>query len=175
VALQRETKRKRAIQQIEAIRAVAKTAHMAATVWYRGLDASELYQLRVSARQLGVYIKIVRNTLAHRALEGTTFACLQPVLEGPVLLAFSLNEPASVARLLRDFSKGHSQLIVKHLAFEGQLLGAQDLGNMANLPSREEAVARLLSVLHLPAHNLVRVLKEPSTRLIRVLDARGNC
>jgi large subunit ribosomal protein L10 len=171
VSLQREIKRKRAVEQIEAVRKVAKTAHMGAVVEYRGLTASALKDLRIAALQAGVYIKVIRNTLACRALEETEFSCLQSTLTGPNLLAFSLKEPGSVARLLQEFSKNHAQLIVKNLAFEGQLIDAKDLAKMASLPTREEAIAQLLRTLEMPIKHLLRVLVEPQARFIRALIA----
>jgi large subunit ribosomal protein L10 len=135
------------------------------------LTAEEFYNFRNEGRKAGVYIKMLRNRLASRALENTQFACLQPVLKGPILLAFSMKEPNSAARLLRDFSKKHENLVVKHLAFEGQLLEARDLGTMADLPSREEAIARLLAVLQAPLRKMLYVLSEPPAKFIRVLSA----
>lgn len=163
-------KRAHAIEQIEAVHEIAKKAHMGITADQQ-LTAAEMYELRLSAKKAGVYIKVLRNTLAHRALEGTAFACLQPVLKGPILLAFSINEPGSAARLLRDFTKKHEKLVVKHLAFDGQLLESKELGNMADLPTREEAIARLLAALQSPLQKLLYVLSEPVTQFARTLTA----
>lgn len=167
---QSEKNRARATQQIEAIQEAAKTAHLMVVAEQR-LTAEEVYKFRNAGRKAGVYIKVLRNRLASRALEGTQFACMQTVLKGPILLAFSMQEPNAAARLLRDFAKKHENLVVKHLAFEGQLLGAQDLGTMADLPTREEAIARLLSVLQAPLRKMVYVLSEPPAKFVRVLSA----
>ena len=167
---QSEIKRARAIQQIEAVQDAAKSAHLMVTA-KQCLTAEEFYNLRNAARKAGVYIKVLRNRLASRALEGTQFTCLQSALKGPILLAFSMKEPNSAARLLRDFSKKHENLVVQHLAFEGQLLEAQHLGTMADLPTREEAIARLLAVLQAPLRKMLYVLSEPPAKFVRVLSA----
>jgi large subunit ribosomal protein L10 len=171
VGVKHETKRARAVQQIETVRAMAQMGDIAAVVWYRGLTAKEMYEFQIAARKVDVTIKVIRNRLAHRALEGTAFVCLQAVLEGPVLLVFSKHGPRVVAGLLRDFSKSHDKLVVKHLAFEGELLPASDLDTMADLPNKEEAVTLLLSVLQSPLHQLLSVLVEPQARLVRTLVA----
>lgn len=166
-----ELKRERANQKIQSVYEVAQKAHMGAIATYNHLSAADMYEFRVAARKVGVYIKIMRNTLAHRALEGTPFACMQPVLKGPILLAFSMNEPGSVARLLRDFSKDYDKLVIKHLSFEGQLLEAKDLSNMANLPTRDEAITLLVTVLQAPLRQLLGTLTEPTNRLVRTLTS----
>ncbi len=174
MGLQREIKREKATQQILAVQHIANTAHMAIVAWYRNLTVEEFHELRVAAREENVYIKVIRNRLAHRALEKSNFSCLQPVLKGPILLAFSLETPNSAARLLQNFAANHQNLIVKYLAFEGQLLEGTDLGIMANLPTKEKALANLLNVLQSPLQKLFYLLKEPTTRLSRALTALKN-
>jgi large subunit ribosomal protein L10 len=174
VGLKHEKNRLRAVQQIEAVRAMAESGHMASISWYRELTAQEMYALQLEARKAGVAIKVIRNRLAYRALEGTAFACLQPALKGPVLLAFSMHEPRAVARLLRDFSKTNNRLVVKHLAFEGELLPATYLDSMADLPSKEEAIVHLLSILQLPLQQMLFILAEPTKKFLRTLAAIKN-
>ena len=150
---------------------VAKSALSAVTAEYRGLSVGEMSQLRVQARDSGVYLRVVRNTLARRALEGTGFACLQDTLVGPLLLAFSQQEPGAAARLIRTFAKQNEKLLVKALALDGQLLPVNDLDKLANLPTRDEAIATLMAVIKAPITKLVRTLAEPHAKLVRTVAA----
>ena len=120
---------------------VAKQAVSLIAAEYSGLTVSQLTGLRKSARASGVYMRVVRNTLARRALEGTQFACMQQELVGPLLLAFSKEDPGAAARLIRDFVKDNEKLKVKALAIESQLLPPEGLTKLASLPTRDEAIA----------------------------------
>ncbi len=146
---------------------VAKNALSAVTAEYRGLSVEEMSQLRLQARSSGVYLRVVRNTLARRAVEGTGFACLQNTLVGPLLLAFSQQEPGAAARLIRTFVKQNEKLVVKAVAFDGQLLAVNELEKLANLPTRDEAIATLIAVMKAPITKLVRTLAEPQAKLVR--------
>lgn len=150
---------------------VATKALSVVTAEYRGLTVEQMTRLRSEARQAGVYLRIVRNTLARRALENTAFACLQEALVGPLMLAFSLQEPGAAARLMRNFAKEYEKLAVKALVFEGLLLGAKDLDRLANLPTRDEALATLMAVMKAPITKLVRTLAEPPAKLARTFAA----
>lgn len=150
---------------------VAKQALSVVTAEYRGLSVGQLSQLRLQARESGVYLRVVRNTLARRALEGTDFACLQDTLVGPLLLAFSQHEPGAAARLIRTFAKQNEKLVVKALAFDGQLLPSNQLDKLANLPTREEALVLLMSVMKAPITQFVRTVAEPSAKFVRTLAA----
>ena len=150
---------------------VAKNALSAITAEYRGLSVGEMSQLRLQARSSGVYLRVVRNTLARRALAGTGFACLQDTLVGPLLLAFSQQEPGAAARLIRTFIKQNEKLVVKALAFDGQLLAVNDLDKLANLPTRDEAIATLMAIMKAPITKLVRTLVEPLAKLVRLFAA----
>lgn len=150
---------------------VAQQAHSVVAAEYRGLTVSELTSLRVKARQSGVYLRVVRNTLARRALQDTEFECMSDRLIGPLILGFSQEEPGSAARVMRDFSKDNHKLIVKMAAFGGQILESSDINVLANLPTREEALAQLLAVLMAPATKLAKTLAEPNNRLVRTLAA----
>jgi large subunit ribosomal protein L10 len=136
---------------------------------YRGLSVSEMTELRAQAREKGLYMRVVRNTLARRAVEGTDHACLAEALVGPMLLVFSQDEPGAGARLLRDFMKNHDKLEVKALALDGELLGADKLKSVAELPSRDEALAQLMSVMQAPITKLVRTMAEPYASAVRVM------
>jgi len=138
---------------------------------YRGLTVSEMTDLRVQAREKGVYLRVVRNTLARRALDGTEFSCANEALTGPLVYAFSQNEPGAAARLIKDFSKGHDNLDVKLLAIGGELLGPEKLAVVASLPTRDEALTQLVSVMKAPIVKFARTLAEPHAKLVRTLAA----
>jgi large subunit ribosomal protein L10 len=150
---------------------VAKRAVSAVVVDYRGLTVSELTELRFKARKGGVHLQVVRNTLAKRAFDGTEFSCLNPEMTGPLMLAFSLTEPSAAARLLKEFAKGHEKLNVKVLSINGQVLQANQLDKVALLPTRDEAIAKLMSVMLAPITKLVRTMAEPHTKMVRTFAA----
>lgn len=150
---------------------VAKQALSLVAAEYSGLTVGQLTQLRKSAREEGVYMRVVRNTLARRALEGTAFACMQQELVGPLLLAFSNDHPGAAARIIKDFSKQSDKLIVKALAIDNQLLPPDGLDKLASLPTRDEAIAQLMSVMKAPITKLVRTMAEPHAKLVRTLAA----
>lgn len=150
---------------------VAVKAQSAIAAEYAGLTVSQMTQLRSKARASGVYVKVVKNTLARRALSGTAFECLQDKLSGPLVLVFSQDDPGAGARLVRDFAKDNDKLVTKAIAFGGKLRPAEDLGALATMPTLDEARARLLAVMQAPATKLVRTLAEPAAQLVRVLAA----
>lgn len=156
---------------VSEVAAVAKQAISLIAAEYSGLTVAQLTGLRKSARQSGVYMRVVRNTLARRALEGTQFACMQPTLVGPLLLAFSTEDPGAAARLIRDFAKDNEKLKVKALAIDSQLLPPEGLSKLANLPTRDEAIAQLMSVMKAPITKLVRTMAEPHAKLVRTIAA----
>jgi len=150
---------------------VAKQATAVVAAEYSGLTVAQLSALRKSAREAGVYMRVVRNTLASRAFEGTNFACMQSALVGPLVLAFSQAEPSSAARLIRDFAKTCEKLQVKALSIDGKLLPASDLAALASLPTRNEAISQLMSVMLAPVTKLVCTMNAIPTKLVRTLDA----
>lgn len=153
------------------VSSVAATAMSAVAAEYRGLTVAEMTDLRSKARAGGVYLKVVKNTLARRAIEGTEFACMQDGLEGPLLLAFSREDPGAAARLVKDFSKDHEKLVVKLVSIGGELLAAGDIGKLADLPTYEQALAILVGVIQAPITKFVRTLAEPHTKLVRTVAA----
>ena len=150
---------------------IAQSAVSAVVVDYRGLTVGELTELRVKARKDGVHLQVIRNTLAKRALAGTSFECLQETLGGPLLLAFSLTEPSAAARLLKEFAKTHDKLEVKALSIGGQLFSAKQIDKVATLPTKDEAIARLMGLLQAPVTKLVRTMVEPHAKLVRLFAA----
>ena len=156
---------------VEEVAEVARSAHSAVAAEYRGLTVTEMTTLRESAKRSGVYLRVVRNTLARRAVEGTEFECIRDRLAGPLVLAFSRDEPGAAARVVRDYAKSNDKLVVSFVAFDGKAMDASAIEELAGLPTREEAVARLMSVLLAPATRLVRTIAEPHAGLVRVVDA----
>lgn len=153
------------------VRAVAEQASSCVGAEYRGLTVEQLNALRKQARASNVFVKVVKNTLARRAVEGTDFECLKPALKGPLVLAFSGEEPGMAARIFKEFAKDNEKLAVTALAIGGALLPPGDLDRLASLPTREEALARLAGVLKAPVTKLVRTLAEPHAKLARTFAA----
>ncbi|MGH8128952.1 MAG: 50S ribosomal protein L10 [Gammaproteobacteria bacterium] len=156
---------------VSEVNAVAAQALSCVGAEYRGLTVEQLDSLRKQARALNVYVRVVKNTLARRAVEGTDFECLKPALKGPLVLAFSNEDPGAAARIFRDFAKEHEKLTVTALAIGGQLLPASDLGRVASLPTREEALTQLAVVVQAPITKLVRTLAEPHAKMVRTFGA----
>lgn len=156
---------------VSEVAGVAKQAVSLVAAEYSGLTVGQVTSLRKSMRDAGVYMRVVRNTLAKRALEGTQFACMQQELVGPLVLAFSKEEPGAAARLIKEFAKTNDKLKVKALALENQLLPASSLDMLASLPTRDEAIAQLMSVMLAPVTKLVRTMNEPHAKLVRTIAA----
>jgi len=150
---------------------VAKSASSVVAAEYRGLDVAEMTELRRKARTAGVYLRVVPNRLAKRAVESTQFECLREELSGPLVLAFAREDPGSAARVVRDYRRGNQRLKVRLVAYGGKLVDPADIESLANLPTYEGAIARLMAVLKTPVTKLARTLVEPHARLARVLDA----
>ncbi len=141
---------------------------------YRGLTVADMTDLRAKARDRGVYLRVVRNTLARRAVPGTRHQCLGEALVGPILLAVSQQAPGAAASLLKDFAKDHEALKVKALSVGGAMLGAEALDRVAALPTQDEALAMLLAVMQAPIAKLARTLNEVPGKLVRTLAAIGD-
>ena len=156
---------------VNEVAAVAKNALSAVVADYRGLTVAQLTDLRGKAREMGVYLRVIRNTLARRALENTDFACLHEALSGPLIFAFTQEEPGACAKLMRDFVVDHEALEVKALAINGKLLPVSELNTIAKLPSRDEAIATLMSVMKATITQFVRTIAEPHTKLVRTMAA----
>jgi len=138
---------------------IAGKAHSLVAAEYAGTTVSQMTAMRKKARETGVYLKVVKNTLATRAVEGTDFACVKDVLVGPLLYAFSLEEPGAAGRLIKDASKGNDKLKAKVVSVEGKLLPAAHVDVLASLPTREQALAMLARVLAEPAAMFARAVK----------------
>jgi len=158
---------------VKEVNAVAGDSVTAVAAEYRGLSVAEMTELRREARSAGVYMRVVKNTLARRAVEGTEFECMQDTLKGPILLAFAKEDPGAAARVIKDFAKGHEALQAVSLSAGGQLLPGSDLSKLADLPTLDQARAMLLGVMLAPMSQLVRTIAEPSAMLARTLSARA--
>jgi len=153
------------------VNAVADQAHSAVAVDYRGLNVEQMTELRAKAREANVYLRVVKNTLAKRAVEGTGFECLQEFLKGPIMLAFSREDPGSAARVIKDFSKENEALVAISVAIGGQAYQATELDRIASLPTKDQAIAMLAGLMKAPIEKLVRTLAEAPTKVARVLAA----
>jgi len=150
---------------------VASGALSAVIADYRGLTVSEMTELRKLAREQGVYLRVLRNTLARRAVNETDFECLQDTFVGPTVMAFSLEDPGSAARLIKDFAKDNDKLEVKALAVGGESYGPEEIDRLAKLPTREQALGIVAGTLQAPVTKFVRTLNDVPTKLARVLNA----
>jgi len=156
---------------VDEVSVVAASAHSAVAAEYSGLTVEEMTDLRVQARKGGVYLRVVKNTLARRAVEGTEFECMKDGLTGPLIIAFSQEDPGSAARVIDGFAKGNNKLIVKLVALGGKLLAPSDIKTVASLPTKDEAIAQLMSVMTGPVGKLARTLNEVPSKLVRTVAA----
>ena len=150
---------------------VAQRALSAVAAEYRGLTAGKFDALRKKARENGIYLHVVKNTLARKAVKGTPFECLSPALVGPLVLGFSLEDPGAVGRVIKDFAKDNDKLVVKAVSIGGQLYGSKDIDRLAELPSKEQALAMLMGVMKAPVSKFVRTLAEPTAKFVRTVKA----
>lgn len=138
---------------------VASKAHSLIAAEYAGTTVSQMTAMRKKARESGVYLKVVKNTLAARAVAGTEYECVQDKLVGPLLYAFSIEEPGAAGRLIKEFAKGNDKLQPKVVAVGGQLYPASHVEVLASLPTLEQALAMLARVLAEPATMFARAVK----------------
>ena len=141
---------------------VAAKAHSLVAAEYAGITVTQMTAMRKKARESGVYLKVAKNTLASRAVVGTEFECVKDALVGPLLYAFSTEEPGAAGRLIKEFAKTNDKLKAQVVSMSGKLMPGSDLDKLASLPTRDQAIAMLLSVL-----------VEPATRVARVFTAIG--
>lgn len=156
---------------VDEVNVVAAESLSAIGADYRGLTVSEMTELRKRARNSGIYLRVIRNTLARRAVDGTRFDCIKESLRGPLVLAFAKDDPGAPARLMKDFCKEHENLEVKVIAIDGTLVDVQRLSDVAKLPTKEQAISQLMSVMKAPVQKFVGTLAAPHTKLVRLLVA----
>jgi large subunit ribosomal protein L10 len=150
---------------------VAKTALSVVAAEYRGLTVTQMTDLRAKARASGVFMRVVKNTLARKAFAGTAFEPVGPKLKGPLILAFSKDDPGAAARVVKAFSKDNEKLVATLVSLGGEVLSAKDLDKVATLPTKDQARAQLLGLLTSPAQQLAAVIAAPATDLARVIAA----
>ena len=150
---------------------VAKSSYSAIGAEYRGLTVEQMTDLRVQARQAGVYVRVVKNTLARRALAETDFACMHDALTGPLVLAFGREDPGSAARVVEAFAKKHDKFQVRMIAVSGQLLDPSQLGAVAKMPTYDEAISLLMAVMKAPIQKLAGTINEVPSKLVRTIAA----
>ncbi len=150
---------------------IASSAFSAVAAEYRGLTVSEMTALRLAAREQNVYLRVVRNTLARRAVEGTGFACMQEGMTGPLVFGFSMEDPGAVARVMADFAKDNKKLEVKMVSLGGKLLPASDLDRLAKMPTKDQAISMFMGTLKAPIEKFVRTLQAPTSKMVRTFAA----
>lgn len=150
---------------------VAAKAISAVVADYRGLTVNQMTRLRADARKQGIYVRVVKNSLTRRAFENTSLSCLNEKLVGPVFIALSLSAPSDAARLLKDRAKEFDKLEIKALSVGDKLYEAHQLDMVASLPTRDEAIAKLMAVMKAPVEKFVRTLAAPQLKLVRTLVA----
>lgn len=150
---------------------VAGSAYSAIAAEYRGLTVSQMTALRVQARNNGVYLRVIKNTLARRALEGTDFECMNEGMTGPLVMAFSQEDPGAAARVIKDFAKGNDKLVVKLVSIGGKLLTPGDLETLAKMPTYDQAISILMGTMKAPIQKLASTLNEVPGKLVRTIAA----
>ena len=150
---------------------VASNADSAIAAEYAGLSVEKMTELRVKAREGGVYLRVVRNTLSRIALKDTDFECMTDDLTGQLVLAFSMEDPGAAARVVKDFAKDNEQLQVKLVSIGGKMLTPGDIKALADLPTYDQAVALSMAVMKAPVEKFVRTLNEPHAKLVRTIAA----
>ena len=137
---------------------------------YRGLEVGNMTDLRRQARKSGVYLRVLKNTLARRAVDGTPFAGLSQHMVGPLVYGIS-PDPVATAKLMNDFAKGNEKLVIKAGAMPNAVISALEVKALASMPSREELLAKLLGTMQAPVAQFVRTLNEVPSRFARTLAA----
>jgi large subunit ribosomal protein L10 len=150
---------------------VAAKAQSVVAAEYRGITVAQMTELRAKARGQGVYMRVIKNTLARRALAGTSFEPVAAALKGPLVLAFSKDDPGAAARVVKDFAKTNDKLVPTVVSIGGQVLPGKEIDRVASLPTREQALAQLMGLLKAPIEKLVRTLAEPQAKLVRTIAA----
>lgn len=162
-------KEKQAI--VAEVNETASKALSAVMADYRGVSVDDMTNLRKQAREAGVQVRVIRNTLAKRAFKGTDFECLNEALLGPNILAFSLEDPGAGARVFKEFAKEIEEFEIKALSVGGKLLSADQIDILAKLPTRDQAIALLMAVMQAPITKLTRTLNDVPSKVTRAVAA----
>ncbi len=158
-------------QVVSEVAAVAADALSAVAVEYSGLSVDDLTELRKQAREGGVYLRVVKNTLAKRALTGTEFEFMSTGLKGQLMLAFSQEDPGGAARIVREFAKEHEQLKPALISIGGELLDPSELKRLADLPTYDQAISMLMALMKAPVEKLTRTINEVPGKFVRTVAA----
>lgn len=154
-----------------------RSAEAAVLAEYRGLSVAQMTELRSRARQSQIYLRVVKNSLTGRALEGSKYECLRDQLSGPLALAIA-RDPVAVAKLLADFARDNEMLKIRAGAIGGKLMSLEQVEALATLPSREQLLATLVATLQAPIAKFARTLNEVPAKFVRILaavrDAKGS-
>jgi large subunit ribosomal protein L10 len=137
---------------------------------YRGIEVGDMTQLRAQARKSGVYLRVLKNTLVRRPVDGTPFSGLADAMVGPLVFGIS-TDPVAAAKVLSDFAKANDKFVIKAGAMPNQVMDAKAVQALASLPSREELLAKLLGTMQAPIATFVRTLNEVPTKFARGLAA----
>jgi len=137
---------------------------------YRGMEVGDMTKLRAQARNSGVYLRVLKNTLVRRAVDGTPFSDLSTQMVGPLVFGIS-TDPVAAAKVLNDFAKGNDKFVIKAGAMPNQVMDANGVKALASMPSREELLSKLLGTMQAPVAKFVRTLNEVPTSFVRGLAA----
>jgi large subunit ribosomal protein L10 len=156
---------------VQEIAEIASTAQSAVAAEYRGLTVQQLSSLRSNARELGVYVRVIKNNLVKIAIKDTSLECMDSSLKGPLIFAFSKDELGAAAKLVNDFKKDNDLLKPVAMAVNGELIDVEKLSQIAALPNRDQAISMLMAVMKLPIEKFVRILSAPNIKLVQTLSA----
>jgi len=147
-----------------------KKAQTVVLAEYRGLPVEDITVLRSQARASGVYLRVLKNTLARRAVKGTPFEKLADHMVGPLAYGIS-DDPVAAAKVLHAYAKGNDKLVIKGGAMANQVMSAKEVGQLASMPSRDELLAKLMGTMRAPIAKFVQTLNEVPAKLVRTLAA----
>ena len=155
---------------VSEVSAKLKGAQSVIVAEYRGLDVGRVTQLRSKARKSGLYLRVLKNTLARRAVQGTPFEKLSDQMVGPLAYGIS-DDPVAAAKVLHEYSKTNDKLVIKGGAMPGHVMNAKEVGQLAMMPSREELLAKLLGTMQAPIAKFVQTLNEVPGKFVRTVAA----
>ena len=156
---------------VKQVNALAKGSIAIGVAEYRGLTVVQMTNLRANAMNASVSLRVVKNSLAKRALKDTACECVMPVLSGPVILGFSQEDPGAVARVFNDFIEKNKDLIVKGLGVSGDFVEANELKRIADLPTKDQAISLVMALMLAPVEKLARGLNDIPSQITRVVSA----
>ena len=151
------------------IASVATDAHALVVAEYAGITVEDFTEMRAEARKTGVFLKVAKNTLVKIAVKGTEFECVADSLVGP--MTFSQEDPGCAARLVKEYAKKNDKLVTKLVSIGGKMFDASELGRLASLPTKDQAISQLMSVMKAPVEKFVRTLAEPTVKMVRTIVA----